>query len=73
MGLWEPTRTDIWCCLVLRKEMSLRCGCMESIHLKEAPLHTAVERFLRYVVNEKNQSAEQCKIGYLLCKNEGER
>lgn len=44
---------------------------MKNAYLKEALLCTDVERFLRYIVNEKNQGAELCKIGYLLCKNEG--
>ena len=44
---------------------------MKDAYLKEALLCTDVERFLRYIVNEKNQGAELCKIGYLLCKNEG--
>ena len=44
---------------------------MKNAYLKEALLCTDVERFLRYIVNEKNQGAELCKIGYLLRKNEG--
>lgn len=44
---------------------------MKNAYLKEALLCTDVERFLRYIVNEKNQGAELYKIGYLLCKNEG--
>lgn len=52
--------------------MSLHCGCIQNVYLKEAPLCTDVERFLTYSVNEKkDQGVELCKIGYLSCKNEG--
>ena len=52
--------------------MSLSWDSMKNVYLKEVPLCTDVERFLRYIVNEKkNQGAELCKVGCSYVKVKG--
>lgn len=52
--------------------MSLSWDSMKNVYLKEVPLCTDVERFLRYIVNEKKKSrCRTVQSRLLLCKSEG--